>query len=277
MNIKSSAVLMLLCFMSVQTFSEICPTRKCYQALLPSDLDEIISSSPGVYNEVPEVFKHSHPALAYAFDSVREGNRRAVASYMNLDGTRPLNDGQRMPLEFYHLDPAAYLVFAFDSLSAMNIAKNRKYGNLKLEDPMYDWAQGINHYVGHYVRGHEKVESGEYWKTYYSENYELLLERPFLRAIFKSAGYESPEMVLNRYLESNMADKATILNRTMINLRNEDYRSQLIAAWAITWLVNHYDHQKELRALGDLLYEMCEIPMRELVHRIRPPRDGVQF
>lgn len=167
----------------------------------------------------------------------------------------------------FQFEPATYLCDAMSGVGGKNteIAGYQMVNSKnKNSDPMIAWAKGIGYYVNKWVK-----KESDY-------DIEGHIEKPLLAAIFLAANKRQGNSRVEQYLKGDDSQKNRILNVTMNELENtRNYRDQLIAAWASTWLVNHYSEiqiniDKSIKEKRIQMNMKIEKPLRNII-RIRGP------
>jgi hypothetical protein len=163
-----------------------------------------------------------------------------------------------------------YHNFIFNRHYIIDIYRN--ISNFKLENnsAMYYWALGNAEYFATWVKEKDTPIEKKKNEINITEDY-------LLKAIFRAAGESESEV--DNYKTLDLTLKTRKLQEIISNLEKQNSTNQLIAAWASTWLTNHYwtlDNQKEYEELFFLFNKKVEIPLRKY-GKIRASKDDSKY
>ena len=222
-------------------------------------------------SKYPPGIARSSMAVRYAWGAIEQGKNNFIYNFL-LPGTKVYNNTQISKRDMKN-DPAVYFCLAYKGGdNTYPKAMDKRFGGLDEKDPMVEFAKGIGHYNQRWIQSRESFDGTEYTP----EVMERVIEIPLLKSIFGAANPNIVNARISQY-QSDRVDKDRLLQNVMEDLKKAGEREQVIANWANTWLINHYDiinkvyNDTTAKGNSDKLYSIIEKPLRNKVGKIRGP------
>jgi len=224
----------------------------------------------------------------------RKGNMKElgdVKTYLSFS-SKTFSDHLRTSNVEKRNNPMVYVLIAFlgDNphttsmvVFSPHMATNPHYGNLVESDPMVMFAEGMSGYAKFYIKG-VKINNSN--RERIEDEMRRQVEIPFLNALFSCAFDSLGISIQERYLHETTTneDRVNLLDRALTEILSDSNsdRNRLIAAYASTWLTNHYWESERRNVeffvpLKKMMNDGVEVKLRNVVPRVRATKGQVMY